>query len=299
MKSDARGGLIFALAGFSSLSVGDGILKTVAGEASMITAVLLRFAIGAAALCLLLLAKEGKAGFRPQSWPLQIARGSCLAMSSLFFVAGIFMMPLAEATALVFVAPIFTALLSGPLLGEKVRPAGWAATLVAFAGVLVILRPNMALLGWAAGLPLMAALFMSLVVITNRASAGHGSVLSMQALIALISALFLLGASFLFNGAGVAPLQFGWPDAGVWARCLLVACTASLAHWLIFIGTTKAGASSIAPTSYIQILVATFMGWWLFTHQPDWLTFIGAGIIILAGLYLWRDGRQLAAARVR
>mgnify|MGYP004134736429 CR=1 FL=1 len=65
------------------------------------------------------------------------------------------------------------------------------------------------------------------------------------------------------------------------------ACTASSAHWLVYIGTQRAGAATIAPTTYIQMLVATVLGWWWFGDVPDIVTLAGAAIIIGAGLILW------------
>ena len=299
MRQNETRGMLLALAGFALLSVGDAVVKTMAGEWSPIAVAALRFTIGATVLAGLLLAREGRGALRPANPLLQIGRGVALATATLLMFSAIFVMPLAEATALVFVAPVFTALLSGPLLKEQVRPATWVACALALVGVGIILRPNLTNVGWLAFLPLGAALCMSLVTIANRASAGQGSSLAMQAYIAGVAAPTLIAAAFVGAASGGPALAFGVPDWSVVGRCALVALTASSAHWLVYLGTERAGASRIAPMTYVQLLVAAILGWLLFDDRPDLLTLLGALVIIAAGLYLWRDGRLRAAAMPR
>jgi drug/metabolite transporter (DMT)-like permease len=201
-------------------------------------------------------------------------------------------MPLAETMAITFISPVLTAVLSGPLLGEKVRPAVWGASLAALSGVILILRPNVFELGWQATLPLISAVFFSLMIILNRASAGKGSALAMQTYMACVAAPILAIAAVAAKFSGLPEYQFGWPQWDVVARCAVVAVTATTAHWLAYLGTMRAGASQVAPASYVQMLVATTLGWWWFGNVPDLITFAGAAVIIGAGLYLWRDSRK-------
>ncbi len=295
--SDNRGGLLFAVAGFATLSVGDAVIKTMAGEWPVVAVAALRFSIGAAVLGSLLLVREGRSALKPERPWLQLARGGSLAISSLAFFSAIYIMPLAEAMAITFLSPVLTAILSGPLLGERVRRAVWWASLAALSGVMLILRPNLAELGWPALLPLVAAAFFSLMILANRASAGQGSLLAMQAYLALIAAPILTVAAFGARGLGIAGVEFGWPSWDVAARCALVAFTATCAHWLVYLGTLRAGAAQVAPASYVQMLVATVLGWWWFGDVPDALTLGGAGIIIGAGVFLWRDSLRRPDAR--
>ncbi|MFN4112956.1 MAG: DMT family transporter [Sphingomonadaceae bacterium] len=288
-----RTGLLMALCGFAVLSLGDTVIKTMAGEWSPLAVGALRFTFGAAGLSALLALNQGAAAFRPRNPLLQVARGLCLAIASLLFFCAIFVMPLAEATAVAFLSPLLTALLSGPLLGEKVRPPVWVASLVAFGGVSLILQPNVAELGWVGLLPLASAFFFSLMMIANRAAAGQGSALSMQVFVAITAAPVLILAAILGNGSGVELLRVGWPDWSVVARCALVAVSASTAHWLIYLGTTRAGAATIAPMTYVQLLVASITGWLVFGDRPGIGTLLGAAVIICAGLYLWYSGRSV------
>ena len=289
--------MLLAISGFAILSVGDAAVKSMAGDWPVTAVAALRFAIGALALSAILLVKEGPGAFIPANPLVQLARGACVAMATLAFFSAIYVMPLAETMAITFASPVLTAILSGPLLGERVRPAVWIACAAAMTGVVIILRPNLIELGWQALFPLVSALFFSLLIILNRASAGSGSPLSMQVFVAVVAAPILILAAFFAKGMGIEGLDFTWPSWDVALKCVFVAATASTAHWLAFLGTTRAGAAQVAPASYVQILVASFLGWLIFDNVPDLLTVLGAAIIIGAGLYLWRD--SLAAEQRR
>lgn len=286
-----RHGLILALTGFAILACGDAVIKTMAGEWSPLAVAALRFTIGAIGLAIILLVTQGRAAFRPLHPWLQAARGVCLAIATMCFFAAIFVMPLAEATALIFLAPIFTALLSGPLLKEQVRPVTWIASMIAFAGVALVLRPNLAELGLVALLPLGSAFAFSLMMLANRAVAGQGSALSMQLFVAAGAAPILILCAVFGGLSGAQRFALSWPDWTVVARSAIVAVSASTAHWFIYLGTTRAGAATVAPMTYVQLLVAITLGWLLFGDTPDAMTMLGSAVIIAAGLFLWGTGR--------
>ncbi|MFN2100138.1 DMT family transporter [Altererythrobacter sp. MF3-039] len=287
MQHSERSGQLYAVAGFAVLSAGDAVVKTMAGEWPPVAVAALRFSIGAVLLAVLVAWREGLGRLWPGRPALQFFRGFCLASASLLFFSAVYLMPLAEAISLAFLTPIFTALLSGPLLGERVRPVVWGASGMAMVGVMIVLRPNLENFGLVAMFPIGAALFFSLMVIANRASAKRGSAISMQFYMNAVAAPLLIAAAFLFDWTDFSVVDPLVPDWSVIARCALVAVTASTAHLLIFLGTTRAGASSVAPMTYVQIIVTLFFGWWWFDHIPDALTFLGVAIIITSGLFLW------------
>lgn len=282
-----RTGLALACAGFVILSMGDAVIKSMAGEWPGTAVASLRFAIGAAGLGALLWLREGRAGFAVPSIGTQAARGLCLGAGSLLFFLSIFVMPLAEATAIGFATPVIVALLSALLLGERVRAAAWAAMALASAGVIAVLRPNVAALGPAAFMPLAAAFAMAGFFLLNRRSAGHVSPLAAQFWVAAWVAPFQLAAAFVGHASGVAAFAVTLPDWSVVARCALVALTASTAHYLVFQGTMRASAAAIAPASYVQIVVALVVGMLAFGDWPDTAALAGTAAIIAAGLLLW------------
>ncbi len=290
--SSSRAGLLYALSGFALMSMGDGVVKTMANDWPALAVAALRFSMGAFALALILRIKEGAAAFRPANPMLQIARGVCLVIATVCFFSAIYVMPLADAMAIAFLSPILTVVLSGPLLKERVTPGAFVAMFVALIGVAIIVRPNLLGLGWTAFLPLISATFFSLMVIANRASAGQGSSLSMQFFMVAVAAPVLVVVAGIVNIAEVPGLSFGWPDWTVVLRCAVIALSATIAHWLVYVGTMRAGASTVAPAAYGQILVATVIGWWWFGDVPDLTTLAGAGLIIASGLYLWRNASE-------
>lgn len=290
MRQTERAGLLYALAGFALLSVGDAVIKTMAGLWSPVAIAALRFCMASLGLGVILLAQEGAAAFRLTLPWAQFGRGAALAVSATVFFTSLFVLPMATAVAIGFTTPMFTAILAALLQGEPMRRATWIASLIAFAGVLVILRPNLAEAGWWAVLPLFSALTFSLLMIGNRHVAGTASALAMQFWVATFASPILLIAAPLFAQTGIERFAIGWPDWSVVARCAFVAVSATGAHWLIYLGTTRAGAGAIAPMTYVQLLMAILLGWAWFDTHPDLVTLLGAAIIIASGLYLWRAG---------
>ena len=291
MRQNDSHGLLFALAGFCLLSVGDSVVKTIAGAWPGTAVALTRYAIGVTILGLLLWRREGRAGFRLQRRRWHLLRGFGVGISTVAFFSAVFLMPLSEATSITFTGPIFTALLAAAVLGERLRPVSILAMLLAFAGVAIVLRPSFAELGPAALLPLIAALGMSLLMLGNRAVAGTGSSLAMQFAVAAIALPVIAAATLVGHLSGVPRFHVGAVDWSVIARCAVVACTASTAHWLVFLGTERTGAARVAPMSYVQMLMALGLGWVLFGERPDWIALVGAAVIIAGGLLLWWTGR--------
>ncbi|WP_374529580.1 DMT family transporter [Novosphingobium sp.] len=290
-RASHRAGLLYALAGFALLSCGDAVVKSMAGQWAPTAIAALRYAIGMSGLGVLLLVREGPQAFRMPVPLVQFGRGAAVGLASIGFFSAIFVMPLASATALTFTSPMFTGLLAALLLGEPARRETWLASIVAFIGVLIVLRPNLLAAGMAALFPLLSALGMSLLMIGNRFVAGRASGLAMQFYVALAATPVLIAATIVLHFAGIARFALSWPDWTVVARCAVVACSASCAHWLIYLGTTRAGAATIAPMTYVQMLIASIIGWAFFNSHPDLWTLTGAAVIIAAGLYLWHSGR--------
>ncbi len=293
MQHYGRNGFLFALSGFGLLSIGDAVIKSMAGEWPGTAVAALRFCIGAIGLAVILWMREGSAGFKFPLPKFQLQRGVGLAVSSVCFFSAIYLMPLAEAVAIQFTCPMMTAIISAIFLGERTSKVTWLASAVAFGGVVLILRPNLAILGWAAFLPLAAAFTMALVMIGNRAVVGSGSALLMQFLIAAICAPLLLLAAAVGHVSGIASLYVSMPDWSIVARCALVAVTASISHALVYQGTTRTSAAQIAPAVFIQILIAIALGVIFFGDLPDMPSVIGSVIIILAGIFLWRSNAAM------
>lgn len=284
----ARAALLVAVAGFCSLSVGDALVKSMAADWPAPAVSALRYVFGALGLAVYVALSHGRAGFVLPRPAVQLGRGAAVALATLCFFMGVMAMPLADATAIQFTSPILTALLAPFVLAERTTRATWVATLLAFAGVLVVLRPNLIEIGPAALFPLGAAFGMSWLMMLNRMSAGAAPVMVMQFLLAAFAAPLLVAAAVALHLAG---LRIGWPSAEVVVKCVGVAVFATLGHTLIFAAVARASASVVAPMTYVQLLVAALLGWLWFGDPPDIATFGGAALIIAGGLLLWRAQR--------
>lgn len=154
MQQSDRQGLLFALAGFCMLTIGDSIVKGIDGAWAPTAIAAFRYGLAAVGLSALLVWKQGPLALFDIPRPgVQWVRGAGVGIATICFFAGVWLMPLTEAIALAFTQPMFTAILAALFLGEKLRWQTVAATLVAFVGVLIVLRPNFAEIGVAALLP--------------------------------------------------------------------------------------------------------------------------------------------------
>ncbi|HEY6815671.1 MAG TPA: DMT family transporter [Croceibacterium sp.] len=297
MQHSDRAGLLYALAGFCTLSIGDAIIKGMAGAWPAPAMAATRYVVGTLLLAVLLARSEGVRALRLPADPLHWVRGVAISLSAVGMFLAVWLMPLAEATTIAFTQPIITAVLAMALLGERARPSTWAATLFAFVGVFVVLRPNFETAGWGVLAPLLGASGMAVTIIANRKVTGRASVLAMQYYMSVTAMLFLLAATAIGHFTGFDRFVMHWPDWTVVARCAFIGLSATLALWLIFMGTTRAGAGTVAPMTYGQLLMAIVLGWRFFGERPDAVSLLGAAIIIGAGLFLWWRGRVADATR--
>ena len=291
MQQSDRAGLLYALVGFCTLSIGDAIIKGMAGQWPAPAMAATRYVAGTILLTVLLARSEGFAALRLPRDPLQWLRGVAISISAVGMFLAVWLMPLAEATTIVFTQPIITAVLAMLVLGERARLSTWLATLVAFGGVYLVLRPNFETAGWGVLLPVMSAAGMAVTIIANRKVTGRASVLAMQYYMSVTAMLFLLVATTAAHLTGVGQFRMHWPEWTIVARCVFIGLTATFAQWMIFMGTVRAGAGTVAPMTYGQLLMAVALGWVFFGDRPDLAALAGAGVIIGAGLFLWWRGR--------
>lgn len=287
-----RAGLLYALAGFCTLSIGDAIIKGMAGEWPATAMATTRYIVGTMLLTVLVIRHYGLAGLALPRDKLQWVRGVAISCSAIGMFLAVWIMPLAEATTIAFTQPIITAILAMIFLNERANRATWIATGAAFVGVFIVLRPNFDSAGWGVLLPLMGATGMAVTIIANRKVTGRATVLAMQYYMSVTAMIFLLCATTLGHVSGVERFHLAMPHWSVVARCAFIGLTATLAQWLIFMGTVRAGAGTIAPMTYGQLLMAVGLGWIFFGDLPDVLALLGAVIIIGAGLFLWYSARQ-------
>jgi drug/metabolite transporter (DMT)-like permease len=210
---------------------------------------------------------------------LQFLRSVGLVSSAVLFLLGLRLLPVAEATAMVFASPLFVTLLATLFLGERLSLLRWMPVAMGFAGVLVVVRPGAGVFGAAAMFPLLSSFaWACAVVCTRRLSAEDSSVTT-----TLYSAL-----------AGTAALSLSLPSLQVSLVAHvpalgLMACSWCAAQWLTVWAYRAAPAASIAPYSYSQLVWATLLSIVVFGHVPDAMSLLGMGVIVAAGVLAWRN----------
>lgn len=207
---------------------------------------------------------------------LHLLRGAALLGSSLFFISGLRFLPIAEASATGFVAPLFVTALSIVFLGEKVGLRRWIATAVGLIGVLIILRPGTGAFQPAAFFPLVSALAWACTLIMTRMMSGTERAITTMTY-SSIAGLLILSALVPF--VWVTPT---WHDI-MFGIFIGVASTAG--QWIVVLAFRYADASVLAPFSYTQLVWVSFLGFLIFGEVPDVYTVTGAAFIVASGLY--------------
>ncbi|WP_291858693.1 DMT family transporter [Bradyrhizobium sp.] len=213
---------------------------------------------------------------RTERLGLQLLRGVALVGSSLFFISGLRFLPIAEASATGFVAPLFVTALSIVFLSEKVGVRRWLATAVGLIGVLIILRPGTSAFHPAAFFPLVSAMAWACTLILTRMMSGREHVLTTMTYSSIVG-LGLL--SVLVPFVWVTP---SWHDI---AFGVFIGVASTAGQWIVVLAFRYADASVLAPFSYTQLLWVSLLGFMVFGEVPDVWTVTGAMFIVGSGLY--------------
>lgn len=221
------------------------------------------------------------------AWGLHIGRTGCGWLGITLMFASVAHIPLADATAIAFLNPVFAMLLAIPLLGERVGRWRWAAAGIALIGAMILLRPTPDSFQPAALLALGAAMIMGLELIFIKKLAGRERPLQV---LWFNNALGMLIASLAVLPVWQAPSALQW--AALAALGTLMAC----AQACFVNGMARADASFVAPFSYATLIFATLYDFIGFGVIPDWITLTGAAVILTgAAVLAWREGRQKPA----
>src|SRR6188474_192683 len=215
----------------------------------------------------------------------QLWRASMLLGSTVFNFMAFRYLQLDEAMAILFSTPFLVAILAGPLLGEWVGWRRWTAILVGFVGVLVVVRPGLGGLQWAALLSLGSAFCYAGYSITTRMLSTSDS-----------SETTLFYANLFGFVVMVPVLPLVWTPPPSWIDVVLMVAVGGFGaggHFLLILAHRNAPASVLSPFIYTQIVWATTLGYLVFANVPSHWTVAGAGIVIASGLYLLNRERRV------
>lgn len=277
-------GLLYALLGFAMYSTHDVVVKFLGGTYSPVQIIFFASLISFPLVSIMLMTDPSRENIRPVHpwWVTMRVLSSLTAGLCAFYAFSV--LPLAQVYTLLFAAPLLITVLSIPMLGESVGRHRWAAVVVGLIGVLVVLRPGSGeglSLGHLAAL--MAAFGSALASVIVR-KVGREERTVVLLLYPLAGNFLLMGAALPFVYVPMPLLEFG--GMGV------IALLGFLASFCIILAYRNGEAAIVAPMQYSQILWATFFGWMLFNETLDRPTLIGAGLIILSGIYIvFRESR--------
>jgi S-adenosylmethionine uptake transporter len=295
-SSGAAPGIAYIIAAMMMLSLQDSLIKWLGATYALHQIVLTRSLIATAVTVLVLAATARLTLLRTQRWTLHLIRGLLLVASNSFFFLGLIAMPIAEAVAMFFVAPLFITLLSALLLGEPVGPRRLAATLIGFAGVVIVVRPGSGLFGFTALLPVgAAATYAIMQIMTRRLGATDSAAamaFSVQVVFMVVSiAVGLSVGDGRFAGSDDPSLDFllrTWrvptaEDAPLFALVGLLIAAASI---LLFQAYRTTEAATIAPFEYIALPFAAIWGFLFWGDVPDAIAILGMGLIVGSGVFI-------------
>ena len=275
---------LFLLAGlcFSSL---DATAKWLVRDHTLFVVVWARYAGQMAVVTPIAWHRGGHGFWRTHHLRIQLVRSLCLLVATLCFFGALRFLPLAEASAITFLAPMFAILLSMPVLAEKPTRARWIAAIVGFAGIVVLVRPGSAVFHPATALLVLAAVSNALYQLLTRKLPNDSSYTTL-----FYSAL--VGTAGLSLALPVAdlPHEVTWRDGFF---LLLLGVLAGAGHWLLIGAFLAAPASLVAPFTYLQMIWATLYGYVIFGQLPDGLSALGMAVIVASGIGLVLHERRM------
>lgn len=223
---------------------------------------------------------------RPQ---LQILRALTLVGTTGFAMASFRTMPLAEATAMLFVSPLAVALLAGPMLKERVGALRWVAVVAGFGGMLLVARPGGAMSAAGIAWGLAAAACYTIYQIQTRMLSSSEDTWTMLFYTALIGTLAMtLGLPLFWSGPLPTPAQA--------AMIASLGIYGGAGHFLLIRAFRYAPASTLAPFLYAQLLWAALFGWLFYDHIPDAISVAGMAIIAGSSIAMAASERGTRAA---
>lgn len=226
--------------------------------------------------------------WRTKHLRVQLLRSLCLVVATACFFGGLRYLPLAEGSAIAFLAPMFAIALSRPVLGERPTRARVISAIAGFAGILILVRPGSAVFHPATALIVTAAVSNAFYQLLTRKLPGDSphTTLFYSALVGTV----MLSLALPF---AEAPAQVTLRDAAIF---VFLGLLAGLGHGLLIGAFLRAPASLVAPFTYLQMIWATLYGLFVFGQLPDGVSALGMAVIVASGVGLVVHERRRSLA---
>ena len=271
-------GILWQIIGMLFFGSMDAVSKHLTSSLPVIEILWVRYLFFALFGFLLAVHYSGLRGLRTSIPFLQIARGLALVFEIVLFTYAFRYLPLADAHVMAASVPLIVLALAVPILKERVGHRRWFAVVLGFLGVLIILRPGFGNWQPILFLPLLGAFGFAVYLVLTRMAAKFDTIGTS----AFYTGLVGLSVLTIF-----LPLEWKTPTIEEWGWLLLASVLGLCGHISVIKALSMAEASVLQPFFYVVLVWATFLGFIIFDDIPDFITIIGACIIVGSGLYAW------------
>ena len=241
------------------------------------------------AFLLPLLMRSRFAVLRTKQIGLHALRGVINMAAMLMFFTALSISPIAKVTALGFTAPIFMAILSVLVLGERFRIYRWSAIFLGFVGMLIILRPGLVAIDTGALLVTGSAALWAVAMIIIKIQSRTESSLTIVAYMGIFLGIF-----------SIAPALWVWQPFGpqTLGLMVLIGFFGSIAQMAISQSLKETDPTALMPFDFLKLIWTAMIGAWFFTEIPDIYTWIGATVIFSSGLFIAFRERSTQGQRI-
>ncbi len=289
MSRNPTRGIWLMVATVFAFAVQDGFSRHLAETYNTQMVVMVRYWIFAAFVVVLALRRpEGLAAIRSRRLHWHVLRAVLLVLEICVMVYSYTLIGLIQALAIFTVCPLFVVAMSGPILGERMSLSRWLAVAFGCVGVLVILRPGAGVFTWAALLPVLSAFMFALYSVLTRLTTRDEPFFAAFFWPPIIGAVLITLVGLPHWQPVSAPLD--------WVFLAAYGANSVLSNWLLQKTYEAAEASVVQPFAYLQIVFVTVIGIMVYGEVLRLNIVIGAGIVVLAGLYALTVARKEAKA---
>jgi drug/metabolite transporter (DMT)-like permease len=262
-------------------------VRHVAGEVNGIEVAFFRSLFGVP-LMLPWLMRVGLVALTTRHAKLYVARGTVSGLNTMFWFTALAYIPVADATAISFLAPIFGSLAAIAMLGEPMRARRWVAVAVGFAGMAVILRPGFVQVNLGAVLVLLSTFGVAInsVMVKTATRTDSPDTIAFYQILIMVP-VTLIPSLFVWT----------WPSAEGWFWLGIVGLASTLAHRSLGRAFAAADVTAVQPFDFMRMPFAVAFGFLMFDELPDVWTWAGGATIFASSAYVAHREAQLARRR--
>lgn len=286
-------GIAFKLASVVCLAGMAACVKQLGSSIPVAQTIFFRGATAMLVLAVIAWRGEGLHLLTTRNWRAHAARSLPGSLSMFCWFTALTMIPLAQMTAISFTIPLFLTVLAMIFLGERIHAYRWTALGIGFAGVLIIVTPELTIASGnvlGIGVSLLAAILAAFALLFLRRMSGHEHALTITFYFFVTSSTLAL-LTLLFS-SWPAPTRTQWLLLG------LTGLFGVLGQLFMSYTYRHAEASLVAPLEYVNMLISMSIGFYVFHEIPHLSTWIGAPLVITSGaIILWREYVRLRRIR--